>query len=105
MRQVLLAAATALAAVVSCAAALAASGDGAPATNAAAGGPPAKPADDPNRKICKREESTGSHFAEHVCMTKAQWDAITERSQNMLNSVTHDAAQNGQTTAGGAPAR
>jgi len=37
-----------------------------------------KPADDPNRVICKSEEVTGARFLRKVCMTRAQW---TERQQ------------------------
>ena len=35
-----------------------------------------KPADDPNRVICKSEEVTGARFLRKVCLTRAQW---TER--------------------------
>jgi len=36
------------------------------------------------KKICRRELATGSVMAKVTCRTKAEWEAITARSQNDL---------------------
>ena len=44
--------------------------------------------------VCKRVDATGSHFADHVCMTQAEWDRLTERSQDLMNDVARKSSQN-----------
>jgi hypothetical protein len=69
--------------------ALAAFGAAAAQAPAAAPPPPqAKPAAE-EKKICKREDMTGSRVAgKRVCRTKAQWDAITQQDQQALQEMT-----------------
>jgi hypothetical protein len=38
----------------------------------------------PEKKICKRDVATGSVMPKRVCRTRAEWDAMTERSQQDL---------------------
>jgi len=50
-----------------------------PATAAA---PAAK--EDPNKKICKRQQVTGSYFMTRECHTKAEWDLMAENARSAL---------------------
>jgi len=59
----------------------------APAAQPAASNAQPAPSPDANKVVCKREESTGSNMATHVCHTKAEWAAIAERNDR----ETHDA--------------
>jgi hypothetical protein len=43
----------------------------------------AKPADDPDKMICRDEPITGSRFTRRVCMTKSQWDQLTAEAARM----------------------
>lgn len=43
---------------------------------------PAKPAVDPNRRICRREMVTGSNMSRAVCHTRAEWDAIARSNSD-----------------------
>jgi hypothetical protein len=44
--------------------------------------------DDPNQKICVKEESTGSRLgAKRVCMTRAEWDDRRLQDQQELTRV------------------
>jgi hypothetical protein len=50
-----------------------------------------KAKNDPNRPICRRMEESGSLArTRRVCMTKAEWDRLAERSRNdsMAGSMT-----------------
>ena len=50
----------------------------------------AKPVDkdDPNKKICKREQRTGSLAGvERICRTKAQWQALSDRTREELQDL------------------
>jgi len=38
----------------------------------------------PEKKICRREVTTGSVMARVTCRTKAEWDAISARSRSDL---------------------
>ena len=42
---------------------------------------------DPDRKICREEEETGSHFSTRVCHTAAQWDAMTADAQTFTTRL------------------
>jgi len=53
--------------------------------------PKVDPASDPDRVICKTEETTGSRFAKRTCMAKAAWDERerkTEEFERRLNEQT-----------------
>ena len=51
----------------------------------AAAAPP--PADE--RKICRKEQSTGSRLGgKRICHTKAEWDEIAANSRNDIDSAT-----------------
>jgi hypothetical protein len=55
-----------------------------PATVPAAA--PAKvAADDEDKIVCKKQETTGSRFATRICHTKAQWVQIEKDSRDMLS--------------------
>ena len=47
----------------------------APAATAPAPAPAAAPAPADERKICKRDESSGTRFAKRICLTEAEWRA------------------------------
>jgi hypothetical protein len=43
---------------------------------------------DANKVVCKTEETTGSRLgAMRVCKTKAQWDATSDASRQMLDDT------------------
>lgn len=48
----------------------------------------AKPAKE--KKICRRDVSTGSIMPRSVCRTKSEWDAITAQSQTDLDRARGD---------------
>jgi hypothetical protein len=48
---------------------------------------------DPNKRICKDEEETGSRFTKSVCHTRAEWDAMalaanTEAKEDLRRRAT-----------------
>ncbi len=46
---------------------------------------PVKPAKDPNKVICEREEETGSRLAaRRVCLTREQWEMRRRDHRNEL---------------------
>lgn len=46
---------------------------------------PVKPAKDPNKMICEREEETGSRLAARkVCLTREQWEMRRRDHRNEL---------------------
>lgn len=49
--------------------------DQAPAATATPPAPATAPAQAEARKICKRDESSGTRFAKRICLTEAQWRA------------------------------
>lgn len=43
---------------------------------------------DPVKKVCRREETTGSMLAKRVCHTRAEWDKIdTARSRAAEDAI------------------
>ena len=42
---------------------------------------------DPNRKVCKEEEETGSHFPTRICHTAAEWDEMTADAQKFTTRL------------------
>lgn len=40
--------------------------------------------EDPNKKICKRQQVTGSFFMTRECHTKAEWDLLAENARAAL---------------------
>lgn len=46
--------------------------------------PPAKPAKE--KKICRRQETTGSIMTTSICHTAAQWNAIDEDNSKRVES-------------------
>jgi hypothetical protein len=49
--------------------------------------PPAAHVDDPDKIVCHREETTGSHFKRQVCMTRAQWKQQEEAAEEYKRQV------------------
>jgi hypothetical protein len=72
-----------------------------PAASAAPSAPAAKPADDPDKVVCREEPVTGSRFTRRICMTKAEWDDHEKQSHDLMN---HLDQQSGAAGVGGAPA-
>lgn len=53
----------------------------------------AKPADDPNRLICKRETPVGSMIASRkVCLTRSQWAERTRNGHETARRMVEDNA-------------
>ena len=53
-----------------------------PVVTPAATAAPATPAEDPNRRICRRFTATGSLVpSKRECRTAAEWDRLAERAQ------------------------
>lgn len=52
----------------------------------AADTPEAAPADSKDKVICRKERPTGSRIPEKICMTKAQWEAATDATQDALRA-------------------
>ena len=51
--------------------------------------PQAKPVEDAEKKICKREEVIGSRVSgKRICRTKAQWDALQQQDQRAIQEMT-----------------
>lgn len=49
----------------------------------------------PEKKICRRSTATGSVMAKVTCHTKAEWDAISARSQSDLErQINQERARN-----------
>ena len=51
-------------------------------------------------KVCKRTQQTGSRFKTKVCMTKAEWDAISEKSRKTTGGVQRRSGQQSNPTGG-----
>ena len=45
-----------------------------------------------NRRVCKRVKVTGTHFAQRICQTQAQWDAMGERDREQMERINPAAA-------------
>ena len=74
------------------AAALAAGSDGQSQTNQAESTPavstPApRPADDPDKVVCRSEEVTGSRFKRRVCHTRSEWDQMTAKADDAMRQI------------------
>lgn len=55
---------------------------------ALAGETPAPKADDDREQvICKKERPTGSHLPVRVCLTKAEWERMSEVSQGAFKDA------------------
>jgi hypothetical protein len=57
---------------------------GVPAATPAATAPAAP---DPNKKICKTKNKTGSRFPERTCLTKAEWERLRMEAQDTVSNV------------------
>jgi hypothetical protein len=42
---------------------------------------------DTEKKICKRETTTGSIMSRRICHTRAEWEAMTAQSKSDLQKV------------------
>ncbi len=56
--------------------------------------PPAKRASDPNRMICKTEDTFGSHMRQRTCKTAAEWSEQERQVQRVFRDIEHTSAQN-----------
>lgn len=60
----------------------------APTAAATAPSPPAKSKPDPNEKICKREEVTGSRLGgSSICHTRQEWADMAAASRSRTDSI------------------
>jgi hypothetical protein len=48
---------------------------------------PAKPADNPNKVVCKVTDNIGSRIQGRTCKTQAQWDADEEALRHLFSDV------------------
>lgn len=55
------------------------------AATAPAGKKPSK--DDPDKVICQVEEVTGSHRPQKICMTRHEWQVLSDQSRQGFNAV------------------
>ncbi len=72
----------------------AASADHAIAADASAHAKPKAPAPDPNRIVCRWEDSYGSKMQRRTCRPASEWDAQEHQVQQMLRDINHSSAQN-----------
>ncbi|MEE2921909.1 MAG: hypothetical protein VYC38_09115 [Pseudomonadota bacterium] len=57
--------------------------------------------DDPNAEVCKRLDETGTTLSKRVCMTRAEWAALEEQTNEGARSFLDRSQRN----AGGLPDR
>lgn len=67
-----------------------------PATVAMAQDQAPPPADKPvkEKKVCRRQEVTGSMFLKTTCHTKAEWEAIDAANRKAYDDTFHGASNN-----------
>ena len=46
-----------------------------------------KTADDRDKVVCKKERPTGSHLPVRVCLTKAEWEGLSEAAHETLKDA------------------
>ena len=68
----------------------------APTASVAADNPAPSPPKE--RKICRSEASTGSIMGRRICRTKAEWDAINEKSAHNLENYNDQRGSTGVPT-------
>lgn len=76
---------------------------GQPMKLASAAGAKAAAPGDPNRMVCRKERVVGSNRPEKICMTAAEWQGITERSQEDLTRLQGEPGTTPANSAGGGP--
>jgi len=55
---------------------------------------PAKPAADPDKVVCRSEETVGSRMRSRKCMTQRQWEAQDEQTRQYFQDVEDRGGQN-----------
>ena len=56
---------------------------------------------DPDKKICKKVQTTGTRLgAKKVCATKAEWDEVARKAREFTTGIQRGAGRTGMPTAG-----
>lgn len=63
---------------------------------AQAGAPDAKAVRDPNKVLCRWDESTGRRVRNRICMTRAQWDERDEATRRLFQDATDSGSRAGR---------
>jgi hypothetical protein len=60
-----------------------------------------KPAPDPDKVVCHKEQVTGSRFYKKICLTQAEWDQQTAKAERFQQLNSQRAGMGGAMGGGG----
>ena len=44
----------------------------------------------PNKKVCKKVKTTGSHFSKRVCLKQKEWDEMGKNARKTMRDMSTD---------------